>query len=80
MLEAKGPGFWEKMNTQNGWQDWFTGGRKMENQMRNQSMAAFGRTVEWHFAEKPAAEFLRKFAAQNRLSNIVVIYTPPESP
>jgi hypothetical protein len=80
MLEAKGPGYATFLGGAGGWQDWFTGGEDIEAQMQNQSAAAAGRTVEWHFAERPVADFFRAFADKNRLSNIIVIYTPPVQP
>lgn len=80
MLEAKSPGFTNKMDTPDEWQDWFTGERKIESQMQNQSAAASDRTVEWHFAEEPVAEFFRGFAERNEFTNIIVLYTPAASP
>jgi|SRR5579884_2196918 len=80
MLEAKGPGYATFLGGAGGWQDWFTGAEDIEAQMQNQSAAAAGRTVEWHFAERSVADFFRAFADKNRLSNIIVIYTPPVQP
>jgi len=80
MLEAKGPGYATFLGGAGGWQDWFTGAEDIEAQMQKQSAAAAGRTVEWHFAERPVADFFRAFADKNRLSNIIVIYTPPVQP
>jgi len=79
MLEAKGPGFEDKMDGPSDWRDWFTGDEQIEAQMLNQqnAVAAAGRTVEWHFAEEPVADFFRKFAEERKLTNIVVFYTPP---
>jgi restriction endonuclease fold toxin 5 of polymorphic toxin system len=80
MLEAKGPGFADKMTAPDDWPEWFTGDEAMAEQMRRQSGAAAGRMVEWHFAEQPVADYFRVFAEQNRLSNIVVLYTPAITP
>jgi hypothetical protein len=79
MLEAKGPGFENKMDGSSDWQEWFTGDEQLEAQMERQSdmLEETGRTVEWHFAEQPVADFFRKFAEENDLTNIRVIYTPP---
>lgn len=80
MLEAKGPGFEDKMSELDGWKEWFTGIEGLEDQMRRQNGAAAGRAVEWHFAEEPVADFFRRFAEKNKLTNIVVIFTPPRRP
>jgi hypothetical protein len=52
----------------------------MENQMADQSQAAVGRRVEWHFAEPSVADYFRAFAEQEKLGNIVVRFTPANSP
>jgi hypothetical protein len=80
MLEAKGPGYAVFLNGEGGWQGWFTGAEAMEDQMQSQSGAAVGRIVEWHFAEEPVADVFRKYAEENDLTNIVVIYTPSDGP
>jgi Restriction endonuclease fold toxin 5 len=79
MLEAKGPGFENKMDGPDDWQDWFTGDEQLEAQMERQSDAVegTGRKVEWHFAEEPVADFFRAYAEKYKLTNIVAIYTPP---
>ncbi len=73
MLEAKGPGFENKMDGPYDWQGWFTGDEKIEMQMFNQQRAvsAAGTVVEWHFAEEPVADFFREFAEENGLSKVV---------
>jgi hypothetical protein len=45
-----------------------------------QSGAAVGRIVEWHFAEQSVADYFSNYAEQNGLTNIIVIYTPPDQP
>jgi hypothetical protein len=80
MLEAKGPGYADKMDGPNDWQEWYTGAKDIGDQMKRQATAATGRMVEWHFAEKPVADFFRKFTEKNKLTNIVVIFTPPRLP
>jgi Restriction endonuclease fold toxin 5 len=80
MLEAKGPGFANKMDGPRNWQDWFTGDEKIEEQMERQAGAATGRMVEWHFAEPSVADYFGVFAKENKMTNIVVLYTPPIKP
>jgi filamentous hemagglutinin len=59
MLEAKGPGYADKMDNPDEWKDWYAGVEPIKAQMRRQSDAAANRKVEWHFAEpEPAAYFL----------------------
>jgi hypothetical protein len=60
MLEAKGPGYADKMTGPNRWKTWFTGLSDMENQMERQdrTAGADGRIAEWHFAEYGPAAFL----------------------
>jgi hypothetical protein len=80
MLEAKGPGFSDKMDGPSKWQRWFTGGKEMEQQIISQSRAATGRQVEWHFAESSVADYFRAFVEQEGLANIIVRHTPAASP
>jgi hypothetical protein len=85
LLECKGQGFANIMNGSPAddwpWPAWFSrpgkGIRRITEQMREQSEAAGGRTVIWHVAEAPVAEWLRNYARANRLDNIVVVHTPP---
>jgi len=80
MLEAKGPGYANKMDGPQDWKYWFIGAEDIEDQMQAQSGAAVGRIVEWHFAAQPVADYFRNYAQENGLSNIIVIYTPPRRP
>lgn len=80
MLEAKGPGFANKMLSSDLWPEWYRAVKEIKDQMKRQSDAAAGREVEWHFAEKSVADFFRAFATENKLKNIVVIYTPARRP
>jgi hypothetical protein len=80
MLEAKGPGFATFMAAPGVWRRWFKKLRNMQDQMQRQSKAAVGRIVEWHFAEKPVADFFRKYAMDNHFLNILVLHTPAEAP
>jgi hypothetical protein len=80
MLEAKGPGFADKMLGPDIWPDWYRFVQETKDQMKRQYVAASGRTVEWHFAEQPVAKFFRRYADDNGFTNIIVIYTPPDQP
>ena len=44
--------------------------------MREQNDAAGDRTVIWHVAEAPVAEWFRNYAKANNLKNIVIVHTP----
>jgi hypothetical protein len=78
MQEAKGPGYEKRMQNQDDWDEWYEGREEIEDQMIRQSRAAGRRMVEWHFAEKPVADFFKRFAEQQHLFNIIVIHTPAE--
>jgi hypothetical protein len=77
MLEAKSL-YEQFMNNYGIWQEWFTGSKPIVQQMRDQSLAAVGRMVEWHFAEESVADYFRAYAAANDLTNILVFWTPAE--
>ena len=75
MLEAKGTGYLAMMRkSQSFWDN-----KIMEDfyeQAGNQIQAAAGRPIEWHFAEKEVADYVRaKFA--EKAFPITVIHTPP---
>jgi hypothetical protein len=77
MLEAKGTGYLAMMRkSKSFWDD-----KIMEDfyeQADHQITAAAGRRIEWHFAEKDVADYVRaKFAREE--FPIAVIYTPPLS-
>lgn len=36
--------------------------------------------VEWHFAEKPVADFFRAYVNEKEYSNVIVLYTPAVRP
>lgn len=77
MLEAKGPGFADKMDNPHEWKDWYTGAEPIKAQMRRQSDAVVSRKVEWHFAEPEPARFFKGYAKEQGLMNVDVLYTPP---
>jgi hypothetical protein len=49
---------------------------EMMDQSARQLEAARGRPVEWHFAEKDVADYMRKEFAKKR-PGVTVFYTPP---
>lgn len=51
-------------------------GHRGSNAKSTKRVAAAGKAVEWHFAEKPVADFFRNFAREDGLTNIVVKFTP----
>ena len=78
LLEAKGPRYKQFINRDGSdWQPWYEKPEETADQMQRQSMAAGNRLVEWHVAEKPAADFFARMAAGLGIHNIVVIYHPP---
>lgn len=78
MLEAKGPGIaWPLFAMPQKWlrSDW-AGYFDIMNQAYSQNQRSGGRTVEWHFAEKAAADFFSEEFKRAGYSNIVVKNTP----
>ena len=67
MLEAKGPGYADKMNGPNDWLDWYTGDPRTKLQMEDQSTAAVDWIIEWHFAEQAPAKLLSRVCSQKAL-------------
>ncbi|WP_163999745.1 Tox-REase-5 domain-containing protein [Pyxidicoccus caerfyrddinensis] len=77
LLEAKGPGYSEFIPNaaENG--GWFQGFREIVNQARRQSRAARGTPLQWHFAEREVADFVRALFRKEGLGAIKVVHTPP---
>lgn len=78
MLEAKGEGFaWAFEDGKLKYDH--DGIRKMIKQMRKQSQAAAmaNKSVEWHVAEKPLADYLAGVAASLPHKNVTVVNTLP---
>ncbi len=80
LLEAKGPGFSEKLEQDGDFIWWYKKGRlEVAIQMKKQSIAAGRHTVEWHAAEAPMAFYLQRLAEQLGCHNIDVKHTPAKS-
>jgi hypothetical protein len=79
MIEAKGTGYADMLED---WREkgkaipWERVERRMLGQAERQLEAAGGRPIEWHFAEKEVADYIRELFATER-PGITVIYTPP---
>ncbi|WP_404362062.1 Tox-REase-5 domain-containing protein [Corallococcus coralloides] len=77
LLEAKGPGyekFLELAVEQGGWFEGFT---DMVRQAKRQQRVARGVPLEWHFAERKVADYVRALFKRNGLGRIPVHFTPP---
>jgi restriction endonuclease fold toxin 5 of polymorphic toxin system len=75
MLEAKSTGYLAMMRDKPFfWREIMM--PKIYKQAENQVTAAAGRPIEWHFAEKEVADYVRAKFESRRLP-ITVIYTPP---
>ena len=70
MLEAKGPGYAWAMTGPDAWMNNYTGVEGIMDQAGQQSTAAAGRAIEWHFAEGPVADYFREAFASKGWSNI----------
>ena len=80
MLEAKGPGYLEKLR-ENHPIVWHSMEAEFDDQARRQSRAALadgGRRIEWHFADVEVMEHFRERWG-NQFPNITLIHTPPPS-
>lgn len=78
MIEAKGPGY-EKLIKSSSKYPRFKGfiDKRFTDQANRQFDAAQGRPIEWYFAEKGAADYVRElFKGDPRLSTIKIIYMP----
>ncbi|MGQ0675427.1 MAG: Tox-REase-5 domain-containing protein [Rhodospirillales bacterium] len=73
LLEAKGPGFAEKLEEDGDFPFWYDGRRKLAIQMKKQSIAAGKNRVEWHVAEKQIIPFLTWLAEKLECGNIDVM-------
>lgn len=76
MLEAKGEGYAWALDGADFFEK-FKGRAKIIKQMKQQSLAAVGRIVEWHVAEGSAAVAMERIALKYKLGNIKVRHTPP---
>ncbi|WP_275902354.1 Tox-REase-5 domain-containing protein [Myxococcus eversor] len=84
LLEAKGPGYAEFFESDFAPKAWFEASGKAEDlidQARRQSRRAEGKgiRIEWHVAEKHAADAIRRLLKGNDVTGIVVIHTPARS-
>lgn len=78
LLDAKGPGFANKFNDDLTPKKWFapTGATQLIAQAERQLKAAKGVPIQWHVAEKKAAEAIRKLLKEEKVSGIEVVHTP----
>ena len=74
LLEVKGPGYQELFRKMKG-KKWFEGLESMLAQAKNQYSAARGSPIQWHFAEKEVADFIRDLFQKEGLEDIQVIHT-----
>jgi hypothetical protein len=74
LIEAKGKGYLDLLHE--GGFLWSRTLGRMFKQANAQIESAQGRPIEWHFAEKEVADYIRPIFAQ-RYPGIVVIYTAP---
>jgi hypothetical protein len=76
LLEAKGPGYAKfiPVAAENG--GWFQGFREMVKQARSQLEVARRTPLQWHFAERPVADFVRDLLRKEGHGRIKVVHTP----
>jgi RHS repeat-associated protein len=76
LLEAKGPGYDRFLNAGGKYEQWFRGRDGLLEQAHNQSRAARGGRLVWHFAELAAAQATRALLQSNGISGIDIFHTP----
>ncbi|WP_305849538.1 Tox-REase-5 domain-containing protein [Pyxidicoccus parkwayensis] len=81
LLEAKGPGYAEFFDENFAPKDWFKhsdGAKDLIDQAARQSkkVEGLGIPIEWHVAEKHAAEAIERLLRSNNVLEIKVIHTP----
>ena len=76
LIEAKGFGYSDQLRKGSNSYPWVGNLEKMLKQATAQTEAAQGRPIEWHFAEKDVADYVRPVFAK-RFPGISVVYTPP---
>ncbi len=75
LLDAKGPGY-AKFVRNGRFRDWYCGADEMVDQATRQIRAASGTPIEWHIAEKEAADAIRRLLTDNGISGIIVKFVP----
>jgi hypothetical protein len=76
LIEAKGFGYSDQLRKGPNSYPWVGNLKKMLGQAAAQTEAAQGRPIEWHFAEKDVADYVRPIFAK-KFPGIAVIYNPP---
>jgi hypothetical protein len=75
LLEVKGPGYRQLLERMGG-RRWFQGVDEMLEQARRQIDAANDTPIQWHFAEREVADFMRELFQKRNLGRIKVVHTP----
>ncbi|RKH40308.1 hypothetical protein D7Y23_34980, partial [Corallococcus sp. AB050B] len=84
LLEAKGPGYAEFFEDNFDPKDWFEASGKYQDladqaDRQQRIVQGMGIRIEWHVAEKHAADAMRKLLENNGFTEITVIHTPARS-
>lgn len=75
LLEAKGPGYANFVRN-GSFQSWFRGADGLVGQAQRQLAAAEGVPVQWHFAERAAADATRRLFKNEGVTGIQILFTP----
>lgn len=75
LQEAKGPGYGNFVKDGE-FQGWFEGAKALPAQATRQIKAAGGTPIEWHFADKKAADAMRNMLDGKSITGIEVVHTP----
>jgi len=74
LIDAKGTGYAEPIARSDFMKKIFGG--SWIAQARRQVAASGGRPIQWHFAEREAADYAREIFKENGLEVVEVVYTP----
>ncbi|HEX8705342.1 MAG TPA: Tox-REase-5 domain-containing protein [Myxococcaceae bacterium] len=78
LLEANGPGYANKFDDELVPKEWFapSGAKQLVAQAQRQLKAAPGIPIQWHVAEKKAADAIRQLLRSEKVNGIKVVHTP----
>jgi RHS repeat-associated protein len=73
LIDAKGPGYANFVDTAGKFYEWFAGTRTLVEQAQRQIAAAKGMAIEWHFAEQKALDATAKLFAERGITGIKLV-------
>ena len=71
------PGYANFVDASGNFKPWYNGADSLVSQAERQLEAAAGTPVTWHVAEQEAATAIENLFAENGITGINIIFTPP---